>query len=100
MTDDKFRLLIAHGDINGIRRALEADPEFANRTISWYLNQNNETDPLHYVSDCVGNGWLKNGTEGEIAKLLLAFGAEHARPWADLERENEAGDRCAHQIGQ
>jgi len=76
MTDDKFRLLIEHGDINGIRRALEADPELANRTIRWYLNQNNEADPLHYVCDCVGNGWLENGTEGQIAELLLAFGAE------------------------
>ena len=76
MTDDKFRLLIEHGDINGIRRALEADPELANRTIRWYLNQNNESDPLHYVCDCVGNGWLENGTEGQIAELLLAFGAE------------------------
>jgi hypothetical protein len=46
MTDDKFRLLIEHGDIDGIRCALEAQPELANRTIRWYLNQNNESDPL------------------------------------------------------
>lgn len=76
MTDDDFRLLIEHGDTNGMRRALEADAGLANRTIRWYLNQPNESDPLHFVSDCVFNGWLKNGTEGQIAELLLEFGAE------------------------
>lgn len=76
MTDNEFRLLIERGDVNGIRRALEADPELANRTIHWHLNQDNESDPLHYVSDCVSHGWLKNGTEGQIAALLLASGAQ------------------------
>ncbi|HEV2442668.1 MAG TPA: ankyrin repeat domain-containing protein [Steroidobacteraceae bacterium] len=75
MTDSEFRLLIEHGDVDGMRRALEAEPELANRTIHWQLNQDNESDPLHYVSDCVSQGWLKNGTEGQIAELLLAFGA-------------------------
>jgi hypothetical protein len=76
MTDDKFHLLIEHGDIRGVRSALEAAPELANRTILWHLNRDNETDPLHDVSDCVANGRLSNGTEDQIAELLLAFGAE------------------------
>src|SRR2546421_6071270 len=76
MTDDKFRLLIEQGDVGGVRRALEADPELANRTIRWHLNQNNESDPLHYVSDCVGSGWLETGVEGKIAELQLASGAQ------------------------
>ena len=76
MTDDDFRLLIEHGDTNGMRRALEADAGLANRAIRWSLNQPNESDPLHFVSDCVSHGWLKNGTEGQIAELLLEFGAE------------------------
>jgi ankyrin repeat protein len=76
MTDDTFRRLIEHGDVNGSRSALAVDPGLANRTIHWHLNQDNESDPLHFVSDCVGNGWLTNGAEGEIAELLLAFGAE------------------------
>ncbi len=76
MTDDDFRLLIEHGDTNGMRRALETDAGLANRTIRWYLNQHNESDPLHFVCDCVSHGWLKNGTEGQIAELLLEFGAE------------------------
>jgi uncharacterized protein len=30
---------------------------------------------LHYVSDCICNGWLVNGSEGEIARLLISHGA-------------------------
>jgi ankyrin repeat protein len=76
MTDDTFRRLIEHGDVDILRNALDADPGLAIRTIHWHLNQDNESDPLHFVSDCVGNGWLTNGAEGEIAELLLTFGAE------------------------
>jgi ankyrin repeat protein len=76
MMDDAFRLLIEHGDVDGLRGALEVDPGLASRTIHWHLNQDNESDPLHFVSDCVSHGWLTNGAEGDIAELLLAFGAE------------------------
>jgi ankyrin repeat protein len=75
MIDDSFRRLIEQGDVEGVRSALEADRGLANRTIHWHLNQDNESDPLHYVSDCVSHGWLTNGKEGEIAALLLAHGA-------------------------
>ena len=75
MIDDQFRLLIERGDTKGLRCALESDSGLANRTIHWFLNQKNESDPLHYVSDCVGHGWLTNGKEGELAELLLAHGA-------------------------
>lgn len=75
MNDDTFRLLIERGDSAAVSGALESDPELANRTIRWYLNQWNESDPLHYVSDCVGHGWLTNGKEVEIVEQLLAHGA-------------------------
>jgi hypothetical protein len=75
MSDDRFRLLIERRDVEGVRHALETDPGLANRTVRWFLNQENETDPLHYVSDCVANGWLTNGQEGPMATLLLASGA-------------------------
>src|SRR5918993_3625541 len=75
MSDDTFRRLIEQGDLEGVRRALERDSTLANRTIRWHLNQDNESDPLHYVSDCVSQGWLTNGREGELAELLLAHGA-------------------------
>lgn len=75
MSDEEFRRLIEQGDVDGVRRALERDPSLANRTIRWHLNQDNESDPLHYVSDCVSQGWLTNGSESELAKALLAHGA-------------------------
>ena len=75
MAKDEFGRMIELGDVPGIRGALSTDPELANRTIHWYLNQPNESDPLHYVSDCFSHGALTNGKEGEIAKLLLAHGA-------------------------
>jgi len=76
MSNDEFRLLIESGDAKGVRHALASDPALANKTIRWFLNQHNESDPLHYVSDCVSQGWLTNGKEGEIAELLLAHGAQ------------------------
>jgi ankyrin repeat protein len=75
LSDDKFRRLIEQGDADGVRSALARDSSLANRTIRWHLNQDNESDLLHYVSDCVSQGWLTNGNEAEIAKLLLAHGA-------------------------
>jgi uncharacterized protein len=75
-SNDHFRQAIEQGDVAGVRSALKSDPTLSNRTIRWHLNQTNESDPLHYVSDCVGHGWLTNGSEGEIAELLLAHGAE------------------------
>jgi ankyrin repeat protein len=75
MSIDDLRTSIERGDVEGVRAALKFDAELANQTIRWTLNQENESDPLHYVSDCVGNGWLTNGQEGPIAKVLLAYGA-------------------------
>lgn len=75
MNSDEFSNLIKRGDVEGLRRALEVAAGLANRPIRWYLNQQNESDPLHYVSDCVGNGWLTTGKEGELAELLIAYGA-------------------------
>ncbi len=75
MNADNFRLLIEAGDVDGIQHALDTEPALANRTIRWFLNQENESDPLHYVSDCFSNGSLLNGKEGQIAEILLAYGA-------------------------
>jgi uncharacterized protein len=74
-SEDSFRRLIEQGDVEGIQRALEREPSLANRTIRWHLNRDNESDPLHYVSDCFSHGMLTNGREGELAKVLLAHGA-------------------------
>lgn len=75
MTDDDFRSFLESGDVDNLRAALETEPVRANATIRWYLNRWNESDPLHFVSDAVGNGWLTNGREGEVAALLIEHGA-------------------------
>jgi ankyrin repeat protein len=71
--DDTFRRCIEQGDVESMVGALQLDAGLANRTIHW---QGNQSDPLHYVSDCVFNGWLTNGIEASIAEALLAYGAK------------------------
>jgi ankyrin repeat protein len=75
MSGSELRPLIERGDVKGLQRALAENRALANQTIHWVVNQANESDPLHYVSDCVYQGWLTNGKEGEIASVLLAHGA-------------------------
>lgn len=75
MKTDDLRKLIDSGDCCGLRALLKSNPDYANRPVSWYLNQPNESDPLHYVCDSVFNGWLKEECGAEIAALLLNSGA-------------------------
>lgn len=75
MSDESFRLLIETGDLEGLRDALVSNPALANQRISWFLNQKNESDPLHYVCDCVFNGKLDDGQALRIAALLIEHGA-------------------------
>jgi ankyrin repeat protein len=70
-----MRQLIEKGDVEGVRRALESKPARANEPIDWVLNQSNTSDPLHFVSDCVGHGWLSDAKAVDIAGVLLAHGA-------------------------
>lgn len=75
MSEAALRELIDRGDVEGLRQALRSNPALANQAIRWHLNQDNESDPLHYVCDAVSQGWLTNGREGEIASLLIEYGA-------------------------
>jgi ankyrin repeat protein len=75
MNNEKFRQMITEPDIPGLKIALASDHKLANQGIKWYLNQNNESDPLHYVCDCVFNGWLEEDLATEIAVLLIENGA-------------------------
>jgi ankyrin repeat protein len=72
---EQFKAALTRGDTVAVRAALAKDAGLANATIRWHLNQDNESDPLHYVCDCVAHGWLDNGAEGELAEQLLASGA-------------------------
>ena len=78
MSGSELRQLIERGDVKGVQRALAENRALANQTIHWVVNQANESDPLHYVSDCVYHGWLTNGKEGEIASVCWRT-APHSR---------------------
>ena len=67
--------MIEAGDLQGLKNALVSDPDLANQSVEWYLNQKNESDPLHYVCDCVFNDGLDDARASEIAALLLENGA-------------------------
>ncbi len=75
MSIETLQRCIETADVAGVRAALAAEPALAQGTIRWYLNRWNESEPLHYVSDCVGNGHISSACAGEIAQLLLAAGA-------------------------
>ncbi len=75
MCDDLFRQSIEAGDLPALKGALAADPSLANRSIKWFLNQENQSDPLHYVCDCVFNDLLDDARAAEVATLLLEHGA-------------------------
>lgn len=76
MNADQFRMLLESGDIKTLREALTTDPTLANQTVKWHLNQDNESDPLHYVSDCVFNSLLDEDLAVGVAEALLEYGAD------------------------
>jgi ankyrin repeat protein len=54
---------IERGDVERVASVLSSTPEAA-QTIRWGENQQNQTDPLHYVSDCYFNDSLGNDSLG------------------------------------
>lgn len=75
VNDEHFRLLIESGQVQPLRQALATNPDLANQTVKWFLNQENESDPLHYVCACVFNKRLSEDLAAEAAALLLEYGA-------------------------
>jgi len=75
MSPQRFRNLIEEGNVEGIRNALATDPEFADRTVVWGLKLDCESDPLHFVCDCVFEEWIDAEKASEIARVLLDHGA-------------------------
>lgn len=75
MTAVALRTLIERGDVAGVQQALHVEPALANLPIRWFMNQHNESDPLHYLADCVGNARLADALAAELAEVLLSHGA-------------------------
>ena len=72
----ELKEIIERGLVSELESFLSEKPEYSNRKIKWVKNQENETDPLHYISDCVFNGVLTNGNESTLAKILIDHGAK------------------------
>ncbi len=70
-----FRKLIEAGDVDSVKNALAADSLLANGTVVWGLRQECESDPLHFVCDCVSEEWIDAEKAAELARVLLAHGA-------------------------
>ncbi len=75
MTEDALRGMIERADVPGLRAALQTNADLANQTIHWYLNQHLESDPLHFICDCVSHSGVTDRAAGEMAQLLLESGA-------------------------
>ena len=71
----ELKEIIEQGLVDELKALLSDIPGYANQKITWGSRKEIETDPLHYVSDCVFNGLLTNGKEADIASVLLASGA-------------------------
>ena len=72
----ELKEIIEQGLVEELKGLLSTSSEYSNRKIKWGEGQEIDTDPLHYVSDCVFNGILTNGNEADIASILIEFGAK------------------------
>jgi len=71
-----LRALIMAKDHEGIRAALKNNPALANEGISCFDDNPCKAHPLHRVCDGVMNGLYTDEEALEMAKILLAFGAD------------------------
>jgi ankyrin repeat protein len=71
----EFRKIIEAGDVVAAESALASDRELADKTVVWELNQECQSDPLHFVSDCVAQGWISDDKAAALARVLLAHDA-------------------------
>ncbi len=72
----ELKEIIERGFVSELECFLLEKPEYSNRKIKWGGDQEIDTDPLHYISDCVFNGVLTNGNESILAKTLIEYGAK------------------------
>lgn len=68
--------ILERGLLEELKEMLSVNPDYSNRKIVWGEDQEIETDPLHYISDCVFNNILINGNEASMSKILIEYGAK------------------------
>lgn len=67
---------IRNGDAEALRRLLIEDVSRANALVRWGANDCVLTHPLHYVSDMLFEGVLKEGHELPLIEALIEAGAD------------------------
>lgn len=73
--DLDIKSAIETGDTGSLRALLAEDPSRANAPIEWGNNYEIRTHPLHYVSDMLFGGVLKDGDGTDLIEALLEAGA-------------------------
>jgi uncharacterized protein len=79
---------IQSGDAKALRCLLTEDKSRANALIRWGKDGCILTHPLHYVSDMLFKGTLKNGKELPVIEALIEAGAD-----LDFQREHQDGNK-------
>ncbi len=72
--DMDVKAAIESGDAEALRRLLTEDKSRANALIRWGKDDCILTHPLHYVSDMLFKGTLKNGKELPVIEALIEAG--------------------------
>ena len=67
---------IREGDRDALRHLLIEDQSRADALIRWGHNDRLRTHPLHYISDMLFEGILKNGSELSLVDALIEAGAD------------------------
>ena len=78
MQTDLFDLIV-NNDLDGLRAALAANPELANEGVTWKIDGKinpAKGHPLHRICDAVFANKISDHQAIEIAKILLAYGAD------------------------
>ncbi len=71
-----IRRMIESGDVEGLRRLLDLNPDLANALVGWGEGNGNRTHPLHFVSDMQFEGKLLVPVAVDLVRVLLQAGAD------------------------
>jgi len=71
-----IKSVVEHGDVSALKVLVDKQPTCVNEEIFWGENNKNASVPLHYICDMVFEGVLANGTEKELAAVLLQHDAD------------------------
>lgn len=83
-----LKTAIQNGDAQSLRLLLRDEPSLANQLIRWGPQETHLTHPLHFVSDMLFEGRLRNGAEIPLLGALIQAGAD-----LNFQRDREDGKK-------